>query len=94
MDVKVSWPLVGGWRSIINFKKNYVQVKQKLTRRGYALWRMRGGTNKKLEKPLNNDMYFDVNLIFMLKWGILYSMTVVEYWKNRMLKNVLYYNII
>ncbi len=38
-----------------------------------------GGTNKKLEKPLNNDMYFDVNLIFMLKQGILYSMIVVEY---------------
>lgn len=53
-----------------------------------------GGTNKKLEKPLNNDMYFDVNLIFMLKQGILYSMIVVEYWKNRMLKNVLYYNVI
>jgi hypothetical protein len=39
-------------------------------------------------------MYFDVNLIFMLKQGILYSMIVVEYWKNRMLKNVLYYNVI
>ncbi len=39
MDVK---HCMNGRRSITNFFPYYVQVRQKLTQRGYALWFMKG----------------------------------------------------
>ncbi len=47
-----------GWKSITNFFLDYVQVRQKLTRKGYALWGIRGKPTRSLKSSKQGHVFW------------------------------------